>query len=108
MGRARRALARGPRGRRGRGAGRGSAGTAGQLGLATEPATTAQSGLALTTQPVVQIQDASGNLVSSAAATLVTATTVSGTGTLTSATATTSGGGAPFRGLALAGAAGGC
>ncbi len=62
--------------------------------------------MALTTQPVVQIQDASGNLVSSAPGTLVTATTVSGTGTLTSATATTSGGVATFSGLTLAGTAG--
>ncbi len=83
-----------------------SAGPAAKLGLTTQPATTAQSGIALTTQPVVQIQDASGNAVSQNGV-LVTATTVSGTGTLTSATATTNASGvATFSGLTLSGTAG--
>ncbi len=83
-----------------------SAGTATKLGLTTQPATTAQSGVLLTTQPVVQIQDASGNAVSQNGV-LVTATTVSGTGTLTNATATTNASGvATFSGLTLSGTAG--
>src|SRR2546425_5491139 len=38
-----------------------SAGSATQLTLSTQPAATAQAGVALSQQPVVQLRDASGN-----------------------------------------------
>ncbi len=81
-----------------------SAGTATKLVLTTQPSTTAASGTALATQPVVQIQDASGNLVTSVAATQVTATAATG-GTVTNGTATTVNGVATFTTLTLAGTA---
>jgi hypothetical protein len=81
-------------------------GPAAALSLTMQPAASATSGVALATQPVVQLRDAAGNLVPQAGA-VVTATTVSATGTLTNATATTSASGvATFGGLTLTGAAG--
>src|SRR5207247_336013 len=66
------------------------AGTASQLALSTQPSSTAQSGLAFAQQPVVQVQDASGNPVSQSGD-VVTATIASGPAgaTLSNATATT-------------------
>ncbi len=84
------------------------AGAAAKLALTTEPSSSASSGVAFTPQPVVQVQDASGNPVSQSGD-VVTATIASGpTGaTLTNATATTgSNGAAPFSGLAISGPVG--
>ncbi len=60
-----------------------AAGTATQVVMATQPAG-AVSGVAFTTQPVVQLRDASNNVTTSTAA--VTASIASGTGTLTGTT----------------------
>jgi hypothetical protein len=83
-------------------------GTAAKLALTTAPSTSAVSGTAFAQQPVVQIQDASGNPVSQSG-TQVTATIVSGPAgaTLSGATATTgAGGAATFSGLAISGPTG--
>ncbi len=78
-----------------------SAGAAAKLGLVTQPSTTAQSGIALATQPVVQVQDANGNAVA-ASGLLVTASVLSGTATFTNQTATTNASGtATFAGFAI-------
>jgi hypothetical protein len=83
-----------------------SAGPAAKLALTTQPPTAAQSGVGLSTQPVVQLQDESGNSVAQAG-TVVTATTVSGTGTMSNATATTNASGVgSFGTLALSGTVG--
>src|SRR2546425_580879 len=83
-----------------------SAGAATQLTLTTPPSATAQSGVALAQQPVVQLQDASGNPVSQSGV-LVTATVTPAGATLTNATATTAANGAAtFSGLTLSGRAG--
>jgi len=54
------------------------AGAASKLAIATQPSTTAQSGVAFATQPVIQIQDASGNVVLTDNATVVTAAIATG------------------------------
>jgi adhesin/invasin len=80
----------------------------GRLTLTTQPATTAQSGVVLTRQPVIQLQDGSGN-PDSRPGVVVNATIASGPngGSLTSASATTNAGGlATFSGLAISGAVG--
>src|SRR2546422_712329 len=83
-----------------------SAGAATQLTLTTPPSATAQSGVALAQQPVVQLQDASGNPVSQSGV-LVTATVTPAGATPTNATATTGAtGAATFSGLTLSGSAG--
>ena len=86
-----------------------SAGVATKLGITTQPSTSAQSGVAFTQQPVIQIQDASGNAVSQNG-TLITATIATnpgGTPSLTNATATTNASGvATFAGLAINGLVG--
>src|SRR5207253_742641 len=87
----------------------GTAGAATQLTISTPPSATAQSGVAFTPQPVLQLRDANGNAVSQAG-TRVTAVIATGpTGaTLTNATATTTGSGAAtFNGLAISGSVGG-
>lgn len=82
------------------------AGAAAKVALTTPPSTTATNGAALATQPVAQLQDASGNAVSQSG-TVIIATITSGTGTLANATATTNGAGqATFSGLAITGTAG--
>src|SRR5207249_4865534 len=84
------------------------AGAAAKLALTTAPSSSASSGVALTQQPIVQVQDAGGNPVSQSGD-VVTATIASGPGgaTLTNATATTgSSGAAPFSGLAISGPTG--
>jgi hypothetical protein len=83
-----------------------AAGPAVQLALGTQPALTAQNGIALARQPVVRLQDASGNVVGQANV-VVTASVVSGSVTLTAATATTTAGGAAtFTTLSLTGIVG--
>src|SRR5207244_175739 len=84
----------------------GTAGAASQLVLTTPPSSTARSGVPLAQQPIVQLQDANGNLVNQAG--VVVTATVSPTGaTASNATATTAGhGAATFRGLTLSGAVG--
>ena len=80
-------------------------GAAFQLGLRTQPIGGTIGG-ALTAQPVVEIRDAAGNLVSTASTT-VTAALASGGGTLSGATSVaTTGGVATFTDLGIAGAAG--
>ncbi|HEV8217277.1 MAG TPA: hypothetical protein VGP95_15620, partial [Gemmatimonadaceae bacterium] len=80
-------------------------GPAFQLGLRTQPIGGTIGG-ALTAQPVVEIRDAAGNLVSSASAT-VTAALASGGGTLSGTLAvSTTGGVATFTDLGVAGIAG--
>ncbi len=84
-----------------------SAGAASQLGIATQPSSTAQSGLAFAQQPVVQLEDASGNAVSQSGV-VVTAAIASGAGTLGGTlTATTNASGvATFTNLEITGAVG--
>src|SRR3989449_307666 len=80
--------------------------TATQLTLTTQPSATAQSGVALAQQPVVQLQDANGNPVSQSGV-VVTATVTPAGATPTNATATTGAtGAATFSGLTLSGSAG--
>jgi hypothetical protein len=73
--------------------------------ITTAPGTSARSGVALNPQPIVAVEDSSGNPVSSATGT-ITASLASGTGTVTSPTATLVAGVAKFSGLAISGAAG--
>jgi hypothetical protein len=75
------------------------------LVITTQPGTTARSGVALAPQPVVTVEDASGNAVTSATGT-VTASLVSGSGTVANPTSTLSAGVGTFSGLAISGAAG--
>src|SRR5207247_8952141 len=85
------------------------AGAAAKLALTTEPSSSASSGVAFTPQPVVQVQDASGNPVSKSGD-VVTATIASGPADATlggTTTATTNGGGtASFTNLAISGPTG--
>jgi hypothetical protein len=72
--------------------------------VVTFPSGGGESGVPFTTQPVVQLKDASGNIVSNSIAP-VTATIVSGTGTLTGTTTVNAVNGvATFTNLAVAGA----
>src|SRR5439155_549763 len=85
------------------------AGAATRLGLTTQPSATAQSGAAFTQQPVIQLRDAAGNLVSQSG-TLVTATIASGpAGASLSGILATTGpsGAATFSGLGIRGRTGG-
>ena len=84
-----------------------SAGAATQLTVSTQPSTTAQSGVAFVQQPVIQLQDASGNPVSQSGV-VVTAAIATGGGTLGGTlTATTNGSGAAaFTNLTMTGTAG--
>lgn len=78
-----------------------------RLGLTTEPPVTAAIGVALTPQPVIQIQDVAGAAVGSRGV-LVTASIASGGGSLTGTTAvrTDLDGRAAFTDLALTGSVG--
>jgi hypothetical protein len=79
-----------------------------RLLLATQPAATAVNGAALSTQPSVQVADASGGAVDQAGTT-ITAVIASGPGgaSLSNATAVTNGAGrATFSGLAITGLVG--
>ena len=81
-------------------------GTAAQLAITTQPASGA-SGLPLATQPVVQLQDASGNAVAEAGVS-VSASLASGPGTLSGTTTVTTdaNGTATFSDLVITGTAG--
>ncbi len=81
------------------------AGPASQLSIATQPSASAPSGVALAQQPVIQLVDASNNVVSQPGV-VVTASITSGNGTLAgTVTATTDlRGVATFANLAIAGA----
>lgn len=83
------------------------AGSAAALSLTVPPSATASSGVPLTTQPVIQLVDGSGNAVAQMGKTIVAAIQ-SGTGTLSGTTslATNSSGIASFTNLTLSGAAG--
>ena len=84
----------------------GTAGAATQLQVATQPATAAQSGVALAPQPAVRLADAFGNAVATTG-TVVTAAIASGGGALGGTlTATTASGVATFTNLAISGTAG--
>ncbi|PYO69270.1 MAG: hypothetical protein DMD69_03370, partial [Gemmatimonadetes bacterium] len=85
----------------------GTAGAAARLAMATQPSGTVQSGVIFPQQPVVQLEDASGNPVSQSGTT-VTAAIASGGGTLGgTATATTnSAGTAVFTNLSIIGTVG--
>ncbi|MBW4077143.1 MAG: hypothetical protein HIU84_01235 [Acidobacteria bacterium] len=78
-----------------------AAGVATKLAVVTEPYGVA-SGTAFTTQPVIYVEDASGNLVSSATGT-VSATLASGSGVLTNAAANVVNGVARFTSLTFTG-----
>ena len=84
-----------------------SAGAASQLVIATQPSSTAQSGVAFGQQPVIQLQDASGNAVSQSGV-VVTAAIASGAGTLggTLTATTVANGTATFTNLEITGTAG--
>lgn len=84
-----------------------TAGAAAALALTTQPSSSVQVGIAFPTQPVLQIQDASGNPVSQAG-TVVTAAIASGGGSLGgTTTATTNGSGAAtFSDLQISGSVG--
>ncbi|HVM44128.1 MAG TPA: hypothetical protein VMT77_11485, partial [Gemmatimonadales bacterium] len=84
-----------------------SAGAATRLVIATEPSGFAQSGVPFVQQPVVQLQDASGNAVPQSGDT-VTASLASGTGTLggTRSVLTNASGAAVFTDLSISGSTG--
>lgn len=83
------------------------AGAAGKLQITVQPSPTAQSGVPLSRQPVIQVQDEPGN-PSPQAGLVITATLSSGPGgTLQNASATTDASGlATFSGLSLTGLVG--
>jgi hypothetical protein len=79
-----------------------SAGAAAQLGIRTQPGGAA-AGAAMTTQPIVEVRDAAGNLVTSSAVSVTVALT-SGGGALTGAASVNAiAGVATFSGLTVAG-----
>jgi len=84
-----------------------SAGAATQLTITTEPSASAQSGVALAQQPVIQLRDASGNAVSQSGVEVVAAI-ASGGGTLggTDTVLTDGSGAAAFTDLVITGTAG--
>jgi hypothetical protein len=73
---------------------------AAKLVIVTQPSATAAAGAALATQPVVDVDDSSGTVITSDTTT-VTATLTSGSGTVSHATAVAVAGVATFVGLAL-------
>jgi hypothetical protein len=77
-----------------------SVGAAAKLTIATQPSATAAAGAPLTIQPVVDITDSGGNVITSNTST-VTATLTSGSGTVTHNTAVAVAGVATFAGLTL-------
>ena len=80
-----------------------AAGNASTLVLATTPSTSATSGVALTTQPRVQLQDGGGNVIAQASV-QVTASVTPASGTVTNTVATTTGSGtATFGALTISG-----
>lgn len=84
-----------------------TAGSAGQLTIETQPAATAQSGVALSPQPSVQLRDSNGNPVSTSGVSITASIATGPGGSLTNATTTTNGSGrATFSGLAITGSSG--
>ena len=81
------------------------AGTPTKLAISTAPSTSAGTGIALVTQPIISIQDSS-NHVNTAATGTVTASVTSGTATLSGATATITNGAATFTNLTINGSPG--
>ncbi|PYO97626.1 MAG: hemagglutinin, partial [Gemmatimonadetes bacterium] len=83
-------------------------GPAAVLAITRQPSTTAQSGVALTTQPQVRLRDVNGNSVAQANVTITAQVATGPSGaTLVNVTALTgSGGQATFSGLAITGPAG--
>jgi hypothetical protein len=84
-----------------------TAGTASQLTITTQPSSTAQSGVAFSQQPVLQVRDGAGNAISQSGIS-VTASIASGGGTLggTTTVTTNSSGTASFTNLSITGTAG--
>ncbi|HLL82900.1 MAG TPA: invasin domain 3-containing protein, partial [Longimicrobium sp.] len=84
-----------------------TAGAAAQLGITTQPSSSAQNGATFAQQPVVQLQDASGNAVAQAGVE-VTAAIATGGGTLggTATVNTDANGTATFTGLSITGTVG--
>ena len=83
-----------------------TAGAGSALGFTQQPSASGSSGVALASQPIVQIRDSFGNPVSTGGV-VITASITSGSGTLSNATATTnSSGAATFSGLTISGQAG--
>ncbi len=84
-----------------------AAGVPASLSITTQPSATAQSGVPLGAQPVVQLRDADGNAVAQAGVS-VTVSIASGSGTLggTATVATDAAGQASFAGLAISGPVG--
>ena len=83
------------------------AGAPAQLGIVTQPSATAQAGVAFAQQPVIEVQDASGNAVTQAGM-VVTAAIASGGGTLGGILTATTGvsGQATFTDLSIGGTVG--
>ena len=83
-------------------------GSASRLAIVTQPSSNASSGVPFAQQPVIQLQDASGNSVAEAGV-IITVAIASGGGTLGgSSQATTDGSGrAAFAGLSITGSPGG-
>jgi hypothetical protein len=77
-----------------------SVGAAAKLSIVTQPSATVAAGAPLAVQPVVDIDDTGGNVITSNTST-VTATLTSGSGTVTHATAVAIAGVATFSGLTL-------
>ena len=83
-------------------------GAAAALSIQTQPGDATSIGTALSTQPVVRVVDAAGNVRTSDSSTLITATIASGSGSasLTNNTRTATSGAATFSGLAVTAAGG--
>jgi hypothetical protein len=79
------------------------AGLVTKLAITTPPSTSAQSGVAIPTQPVVQLQDAGGNNVSTANVSVTATVSTGGTLTGTAAVLTNANGQAVFSGLTISG-----
>ncbi|MEO8621373.1 MAG: hypothetical protein ABI625_09930 [bacterium] len=83
-----------------------TAGAAAALSIATQPAASAQSGVPLTPQPVIQLRDAAGNSVATSGV-VINASVATGGGLLNGASATTDANGqAAFANMTIVGAAG--
>jgi adhesin/invasin len=81
-------------------------GAAGRLQIVTQPASSAQSGAPLSTQPVIQVTDQNGNPAPQGGV-RVTATVASGSGDISNGVASTDGSGrASFSGLTITGRVG--
>ncbi len=81
-------------------------GAASAVAITSAPVGTATNGVALATQPVVKVVDASGNVLASASGTMTASIAGGSGGVLVNATASITGGVATFSGLTLNGTAG--